>query len=441
MDDCPLSIALPIFERAKWQLFGQVGLAMYCNDRTTMTRRWISQALQREIRTGLMGLNEPLTKALGPYSSRWTRLFQPHRAQVAMLKKRDELMHDRSRVICRPPVMIMRGGSRSPVGFFRFRFSSVVTSSATKNPLGEILTLRVCSDSAARDSDPERSRFNSSDVGTYCGGSGGRCSRMGIPGIEAPTSKDMWLEKWEIGTPKEEAKYKVIVIHGFDSSKDLNLPIPQELIEELKIYFLLYDRAGYGDSDPNPSRSVKNEASDIQELADQLQIGSRFYVIGISMGAYPAWGCLRYIPHRLSGASLVVPFVHYWWHSFPSGLLREAFRKLLVPDQWTFRVAHHAPWLLYWWMTQKWFTSLSIMAGNMRIFSPGDLETIKSCGDKINLCQEKIRQQGVHESLHRDLIAGYASWEFDPLGTGKPFSQQSGLGSHLARVGRPHNSL
>lgn len=90
---------------------------------------------------------------------------------------------------------------------------------------------------------------------------------------------------------------------------------------------------------------------------------------------------------RLSGASLVVPFVHYWWHSFPSGLLREAFRKLLVPDQWTFRVAHHAPWLLYWWMTQKWFTSLSIMAGNMRIFSPGDLETIKSCGDKINLCQ------------------------------------------------------
>lgn len=156
MDDCPLLIALPIFERTKWQLFGQVGLAMYCNDRTTMTRRWISQvtsvhwklelnsiswldqwrcaderseriswgfvtldrfkfcnwisqALQRKIRTGLMGLNEPLTKALGPYSSRWTRLFQPHRAQVAMLKKRDELMHDRFRVICRPPVMLMVG--------------------------------------------------------------------------------------------------------------------------------------------------------------------------------------------------------------------------------------------------------------------------------------------------------------------------------------------
>lgn len=72
----------------------------------------------------------------------------------------------------------------------------------------------------------------------------------------------------------------------------------QELVEELSIYFLFFDRAGYGESDPYPSRSVKSEAFDIQELADKLQIGSKFYVIGISMGAYPIWGCLKYIPHR-----------------------------------------------------------------------------------------------------------------------------------------------
>lgn len=255
------------------------------------------------------------------------------------------------------------------------------------------------------------------------------CGSRNGPPVTSPRVKlsdGRYLAYREIGAPKEEAKYKVIVIHGFNSSKDLNLPIPQELIEELKIYFLFYDRAGYGDSDPNPSRTVKNEASDIEELADLLQIGSRFYVIGVSMGAYPAWGCLRYIPHRLLGISLVVPFVHYWWHSFPSRLLREAFGKLQVTDQWTFRVAHHAPWLLYWWMTQKWFTSLSIMAGNMKIFSPGDMEIIKSFGDKINLCQEKIQHQGVHESLHRDLIAGYASWEFDPLELENPFPDNQG---------------
>lgn len=72
------------------------------------------------------------------------------------------------------------------------------------------------------------------------------------------------------------------------------------MIEELGIYFLLYDRAGYGESDPNLRRSVKSEALDIQELADQLEIGSRFYVIGVSMGSYPIWSCLKYIPQRQS---------------------------------------------------------------------------------------------------------------------------------------------
>lgn len=72
----------------------------------------------------------------------------------------------------------------------------------------------------------------------------------------------------------------------------------QELIDELGIYFLLFDRPGYGESDPNPNLTVKSEALDIEELADHLQIGSKFYVIGVSMGSYSIWGCLKYIPNR-----------------------------------------------------------------------------------------------------------------------------------------------
>ncbi len=70
----------------------------------------------------------------------------------------------------------------------------------------------------------------------------------------------------------------------------------QETLQELSIYFLFFDRAGYGESDPYPSRSVKSEAYDIQELADKLQIGPKFHVIGVSMGAYPVYACLKYIP-------------------------------------------------------------------------------------------------------------------------------------------------
>jgi pimeloyl-ACP methyl ester carboxylesterase len=59
-----------------------------------------------------------------------------------------------------------------------------------------------------------------------------------------------------------------------------------------------FDRPGYGESDPNPKRTVKSIPLDIEELADQLGLGSKFYVIGFSMGGQVVWSCLKHIPHR-----------------------------------------------------------------------------------------------------------------------------------------------
>ncbi|XP_015872325.1 uncharacterized protein LOC107409402 [Ziziphus jujuba] len=255
------------------------------------------------------------------------------------------------------------------------------------------------------------------------------CGSPNGPPVTSPRVKlsdGRHLAYRESGVPKDEAKYKIIVIHGFNSSKDLSLPILQELIDELRIYLLFFDRAGYGESDPYPSRSVKSEAFDIQELADKLQIGSKFYLIGLSMGAYPVWSCLKYIPHRLSGAALVAPFVNYWWSCFPVPLAREALGRLPKPDQWTFWVSHCTPWLVYWWMTQKWFPSLSITAGSMAIFTDKDIEILKTLSETPTIGEEKIAQQGVHESLHRDLIVGYGKWEFDPLDIVNPFPENGG---------------
>ncbi|CDY72669.1 BnaCnng78730D [Brassica napus] len=107
-----------------------------------------------------------------------------------------------------------------------------------------------------------------------------------------------YLAYKERGIPKDDAKFTIVLVHGFGSSKDMNFNVSQEFVEETGIYFVLYDRAGYGESDPNPKRSLKSEASDVQELADGLQIGSRFYLIGISMGSYTVWSCLKHIPQR-----------------------------------------------------------------------------------------------------------------------------------------------
>ncbi|KAI3748185.1 hypothetical protein L6452_11104 [Arctium lappa] len=255
------------------------------------------------------------------------------------------------------------------------------------------------------------------------------CGSPGGPLIISPRvqlSDGRHLSYKEAGVSKDEAKYKIIVIHGFDSSKDLKLPVPQELIEDLQIYILSFDRAGYGESDPHPKRSIKSEAFDVQELADKLQVGPKFYVIGFSMGAYAVWSCLKYIPHRLSGVSLVVPFVNYWWPCLPANLAKEAFKLLLVQDQWTFRVAHYAPWLFHWWMNQKLFPSLSIMAGNMDIFCQPDLEFLKKLPPNSDDTQEKIRQQGVYESLYRDVMAGYGKWEFDPFDISNPWPDNDG---------------
>ncbi|WZZ38801.1 hypothetical protein YC2023_035060 [Brassica napus] len=117
----------------------------------------------------------------------------------------------------------------------------------------------------------------------------------------------------ESGVDRDNAKYKIIVVHGFGSSKHMDFPISKDLVEEQGLYFVFFDRAGYGQSDPHPSRTIKSEAYDIQELADKLNLGPKFYVIGVSLGAYSVYSCLKYIPHRLAGAVLVVPFVSYWW--------------------------------------------------------------------------------------------------------------------------------
>ncbi|KAH9605796.1 hypothetical protein KSS87_008978 [Heliosperma pusillum] len=272
-----------------------------------------------------------------------------------------------------------------------------------------------------------------------------KCGSAGGPPVTSTRIKladGRHLAYRESGVTKDEARYKIIVIHGFNSCKEQPLPVSEELVEELKLYLLFFDRAGYGESDPHPRRSVKSEAYDIQELADTLQLGSKFYVIGISMGGYAAWSCIRYIPQRqdtylrylflrkgvlhsltLAGISLIVPFVHYWWPHFPSELSREAWRKLPVSDRWTLRVAHYTPWWLYWWMNQKLFPSLKIMSDIATVFTQKDLEISEK---RVEVPKEKIRQQGVYESLHRDMMVSFADWEFSPLDLRNPCPKNEG---------------
>ncbi|KAF8403274.1 hypothetical protein HHK36_011376 [Tetracentron sinense] len=262
------------------------------------------------------------------------------------------------------------------------------------------------------------------------------CGTPDGPPITAPRIKlrdGRHLAYKEHGVPKDMAKYKIIFVHGFDSCRHdavIATELSQEVAEEIGVYVLSFDRAGYGESDPNPKRTVKSTALDVEELADQLGLGSKFYVIGFSMGGQVIWSCLKYIPHRLAGATLIAPVVNYWWPGFPTNLSTEAYYQQFRQDQWALRVSHYTPWLTYWWNTQKWFPASSVAAHCPDIFSRHDKELLP----KFSLRgkhEAQIKQQGEFESLHGDMMIGFGSWEFDPMDLENPFPNNEGGSVHL----------
>ncbi|PWA68253.1 alpha/Beta hydrolase fold protein [Artemisia annua] len=183
----------------------------------------------------------------------------------------------------------------------------------------------------------------------------------------------------EYGVPKESAKYKIIFVHGFDSVKYYNViadTASPALIEELGIYIVSFDRPGYGESDSDPKRTLKSMALDTEELADQLGLGSKFYVVGFSMGGQAVWPILKYIPHRLAGATLIAPVVNYWWPNFPSNLSSQEYSKQLVRYKWSLWVVHHLPSLTYWWNTRTWFPPHSVIAHSPDVLSPQDRKLV-----------------------------------------------------------------
>ncbi|KAK9755906.1 hypothetical protein RND81_01G058600 [Saponaria officinalis] len=233
-----------------------------------------------------------------------------------------------------------------------------------------------------------------------------------------------YLAYRESGVSKEVANFKIIIVHGFGSNKDMSFLAPQEVIKELKIYMVLYDRAGYGESDPNPKRTPKSEALDIEQLADQLQLGSKFYVIGVSMGSYPTWSCLHYIPHRLQGVALMAAVVNYRWPSLPKRLTKDDFRKGLV--KLALWILKRAPGLLYWWMTQKMFPSTNIMEKNPVFFNERDVEVLKRTPGFELLSENKFEQRSVFDNLRQDFMVGFGKWEFNPLKLNNPFLKNDG---------------
>ncbi|XP_008799547.2 uncharacterized protein LOC103714162 isoform X2 [Phoenix dactylifera] len=246
------------------------------------------------------------------------------------------------------------------------------------------------------------------------------CGSEGGPPVTAPRIRlrdGRFLAYSETGVPKERARYKIIFCHGFGSSRLDGLRTSPELVEELGVYIVGYDRAGYAESDPNPRRSLRSEASDIAELADKLELGPRVYLVGFSLGCHAVWASIKYNPGRLAGAALLAPVINYRWPGFPKNLAEAAYNEQQLGDQWALRVSYYAPWLLHWWMKQSWLPSSTVIKGTT--YLPNRLDAWIRDQSKSNGNSEKrlklATQQGIQESFYRDMKVMFGKWEFDPM--------------------------
>jgi pimeloyl-ACP methyl ester carboxylesterase len=95
----------------------------------------------------------------------------------------------------------------------------------------------------------------------------------------------------------------VFFLHGTPGSR-LSLP-REELLVELGIWLISFDRPGYGRSDRLKSRTVADVAPDVKVIADSLGL-KQFAVIGRSGGGPHALACAARLPDRVTRAAALV---------------------------------------------------------------------------------------------------------------------------------------
>ncbi|MGH3159644.1 MAG: alpha/beta fold hydrolase [Streptosporangiaceae bacterium] len=93
----------------------------------------------------------------------------------------------------------------------------------------------------------------------------------------------------------------VFLFHGTPGARDG--PRPRGIVlHRLGIRLICYDRPGYGDSDPQPGRSVGHAANDAADIADALGIDT-FGVVGRSGGGPHALACAALLGERVECAA------------------------------------------------------------------------------------------------------------------------------------------
>jgi pimeloyl-ACP methyl ester carboxylesterase len=128
----------------------------------------------------------------------------------------------------------------------------------------------------------------------------------------------------------------VILNHGTPGSRVLGLD-DDPMLAHFGIRVIAPERPGYGLSDPQPNRAIRDWAADIAELADRLGLG-RFHVAGESGGGPYVLACAYAMPTRVISASLI-------GSACPPEILKLT-SDMAMANRLGFFFARHSPFLM-----------------------------------------------------------------------------------------------
>jgi len=100
--------------------------------------------------------------------------------------------------------------------------------------------------------------------------------------------------------------YPIIYCHGSQSSR-LEMHYDLSFAKNHNIRIIAIDRPGHGESDFNPSGTIKSFAEDTKELIDKIGI-KEFSVLGMSAGAPFAMGIAKYLDQKTKLLGIVSGF-------------------------------------------------------------------------------------------------------------------------------------
>ncbi|MEU6376163.1 alpha/beta hydrolase [Streptomyces sp. NPDC046909] len=120
-----------------------------------------------------------------------------------------------------------------------------------------------------------------------------------LDGIQTRDGRWLTVEEYgdRDGTP-------VVLLH--DTPGCRSGMVPEAVVKaHPEVWFIAYDRPGYGDSDRRPGRRIADAALDVADVADALGL-DRFSVLGRSGGAPHALACAALLPARVRRAAALV---------------------------------------------------------------------------------------------------------------------------------------